>query len=662
MAIHLEQDITQIFAEMIKREWLETNGIGGWAGSTIGNCHTRRYHGLLVAATNPPVGRVVLLSKMEETLVLGDTRIELGTNIYPGAVHPQGYRYLTDFSKDLLPNFTYRTKGSVLQKSVAAIHGENTTVLLYQVMEAEAPFLMELRPFVAGRDYHSLTRANNDISRKADFTDDVFSYQPYSWMPTLYMHLPGTTFEAKPDWYYNFEYPIENERGLDCREDLFTPGVFTIMLKTGDRLGIVISTDNPTGRDAERLLTEETARRKKLLAGLPVVDELTQPLCLAADQFIVRRGENSKTVIAGYHWFTDWGRDTMIALPGLALITRRHEDAGMILQTFAESIDQGMLPNRFPDDEVQPEYNTVDAGLWFFVAAYKYYLYTKDQTFLKETMLPAMDDILTWHQRGTRYGIHMDSDGLLLTGGQDVQLTWMDAKIGDWIVTPRSGKAVEINALWYNALAIYGQLLRLVRRRKKALIYQQLAEKVLKRFVQEFWNPESNCLFDVIDGEKKDGAIRPNQLLALSLPFPLLGRNRARQVLQIIEEHLLTPVGLRSLSPQDPDYHPEYRGNAFLRDSAYHQGTVWPWLLGPYLTALVRLRGKAGRKQGLKMIAAIRNHLSDAGIGQISEIFDGDAPHSPRGCIAQAWSVAEIGRAYVEDLLNIGPEEKKLER
>jgi predicted glycogen debranching enzyme len=283
MTIHLQRNITQKFAELIKREWLETNGIGGWAGSTIGNCHTRRYHGLLISATNPPVGRVVLLSKMEETLVLGDTRIELGTNVYPGVVHPQGYRYLTDFSRDLMPSFTYQANGIVLQKSVAAIHGENTTVLLYQVIAAQEPFLMELRPFVAGRDYHNLSSANNDISQKADFTDDIFSYQPYSWMPTLYMRLPGTTFEDKPDWYYNFEYPIENERGLDYHEDLFTPGVFTIMLKTGDHLGIVISTESPASRDAEQLLTEETARRKNLLAALPVVDELTQPLTLAVD-------------------------------------------------------------------------------------------------------------------------------------------------------------------------------------------------------------------------------------------------------------------------------------------------------------------------------------------------------------------------------------------
>ena len=655
MSVHLDRTVTQNFAEAIGREWLETNGIGGWASSTISNVHTRRYHGLLVAATRPPVGRVVLLSKLDETLVREDARIELGANVYPGSVHPQGYRYLTAFSRDFFPSFTYEVDGIVLQKTVAAIHGENTTVILYQVIEAPENFKLELRPFVAGRDYHSLAQANSSIRRESLFSDDIWSYQPYAQLPELYMLLPGTAFAANPDWYYSFEYLAEKQRGQDFREDLFTPGVFTISLKTGDQLGIIVSTDNPIGRDAENLVAEEKARRKNLFLTLPVADELTQALTLAADQFVVRRGDDLKTIIAGYHWFTDWGRDTMIAVPGLTLVTGRYADAKKILQAFAENIDQGMLPNRFPDAGEKPEYNTVDATLWFFVAAYKYHLYTRDQAFLKEILLPVMAEMLDWHQRGTRYGIHMESDGLLVAGEPGVQLTWMDAKIADWVVTPRSGKAVEINALWYNAVAIYARLLHMVGRQEEAKTYQTLAKKIIKRFVQLFWNPEGGYLFDGVDGEQRDDAIRPNQILALSLPFALLGRTRARQVLKTVEDHLLTPVGLRSLSPQDPAFHPTYQGNSYQRDSAYHQGTVWAWLLGPYLTALVRVRGKTGQKQGLKLVQAIENHLSESGIGQISEIFDGDAPHAPRGCIAQAWSVAEIVRAYVEDLLDAGP-------
>ena len=655
MSVHLDRTVTQNFAEAIGREWLETNGIGGWASSTISNVHTRRYHGLLVAATRPPVGRVVLLSKLDETLVREDTRIELGANVFPGSVHPQGYRYLAAFSRDFFPSFTYEVDGIVLQKTVAAIHGENTTVILYQVIEAPENFKLELRPFVAGRDYHRLAQANSSIRRESLFSDDIWSYQPYAHLPTLYMLLPGTAFAANPDWYYSFEYLAEKQRGQDFQEDLFTPGVFTISLKTGDQLGIIVSTDNPIGRDAENLVAEEKARRKDLFPALPVANELTRALTLAADQFVVRRGDDLKTIIAGYHWFTDWGRDTMIALPGLTLVNRRYADAKKILQAFAENIDQGMFPNRFPDDGEKPEYNTVDATLWFFVAAYKYHLYTRDQAFLKEILLPVMAEMLDWHQRGTRYGIHMESDGLLVAGEPGVQLTWMDAKIADWVVTPRSGKAVEINALWYNAVAIYARLLHTVGRQEEAKTYQTLAKKIIKRFVQVFWNSEGGYLFDGVDGEQRDDAIRPNQILALSLPFALLGRTRARQVLKTVEDHLLTPVGLRSLSPQDPAFHPTYQGNSYQRDSAYHQGTVWAWLLGPYLTALVRVRGKTGQKQGLKLVQAIENHLSESGIGQISEIFDGDAPHAPRGCIAQAWSVAEIVRAYVEDLLDAGP-------
>ena len=650
MSVLLDRTVTQDFAEAIRREWLETNGIGGWASSTITNAHTRRYHGLLVAATRPPVDRVVLLSKLDETLVREDARIELSTNVYPGSVHPQGYRYLRAFSQNFFPGFTYEVDGIVLKKTVAAIHGENTTVIIYRVIDAPVIFNLELRPFVAGRDYHGLTQANDSIRRESNFSNDIWSYQPYEQLPTFYMLVPGTAFEANPDWYYSFEYLAEKQRGQDFQEDLFTPGVFTTTLNTGDQLGIIVSTDDPTGRDAQNLATEEKARRKNLFSALPVADELTQGLTLAADQFVVRRGADLKTIIAGYHWFTDWGRDTMIALPGLTLVTGRYTDAKKILQAFAENIDQGMLPNRFPDANENPEYNTVDASLWFFVSAYKYYHYTQDQSFLKKILLPAMAEMLDWHQRGTRYGIHMESDGLLAAGEPGVQLTWMDAKIGDWVVTPRNGKAVEINALWYNAVAIYAKLLRTVGRKEEAETYQTLSKKIIKRFVQVFWNPEGSYLFDVVNGDKIDSVIRPNQILALSLPFALLGRTRARQVLKTVEDHLLTPVGLRSLSSQDPAFNPTYQGNAYQRDSAYHQGTVWTWLLGPYLTALVKVRGKTGRRQGLKLVQAVQNHLSESGIGQISEIFDGHAPHAPRGCIAQAWSVAEIMRAYIEDL------------
>ncbi len=655
MAIVFDHNVTQNLGEAIGREWLETNGLGGWASSTIANVHTRRYHGLLVAATQPPVGRVVLLSKLDETLMRGDVRRDLGSNVYPGAVHPQGYRHLTAFTKDLFPTFTYAVDDIVLEKCVAAIFGENTTVILYRVLEAAEPFQLALRPFIAGRDYHSLVQANDAIRHQSVYDGHIWSYQPYAHLPALFMNVPGATYSDHTDWYYRFEYLKEKQRGQDFQEDLFTPGVFTAALESGRQLGIIVSTDNPIDRDAQDLLSKEADRRKNLFTTLPVADAFTQAMSLAADQFVVRRSDDLKTIIAGYHWFTDWGRDTMIALPGLTLVTGRHADARKILQAFTEHIDQGMLPNRFPDAGAKPEYNTVDASLWFFVAAYKYYRYTQDQSFLKAVLLPAMAEILDWHQRGTRYGIHMARDGLLSAGEPGVQLTWMDVKIGDWVVTPRSGKAVEINALWYNALAIYASLLNTIGRQEEAQRFQKLSKQVVKQFVQLFWNAEDGYLFDVVDRDQRDSAIRPNQILAISLPFTLLGRNRARQVLQVVEDHLLAPVGLRSLSPQDPAFVPTYQGNAYQRDAAYHQGTVWAWLLGPYLTALVKVRGKTGRKQGLKLMSAVQDHLSTSGIGQIAEIFDGDPPHAPRGCMAQAWSVAEIARAYVEDLLGAGP-------
>ena len=655
MAVHLDQTVTEDFDEAIRREWLETNGIGGWASSTITGAHTRRYHGLLVAALRPPVGRMVMLSKLDETIDLEGQRLEMTTNVYSGAIHPQGYRYLQHFSKNFFPAFTYEASGVRLQKTIAAVNGENTTLILYEVIGASQAFTLELQPFMAGRDYHSLTHANDQMNEKFEFENEMFVARLYEELPELYLLVPGATFEPRPGWYFNFEYMVEKARGQDFQEDLFTPGVFKCRLKAGDKLGVIVSTQNPKERNAFTLFAQEKERRKKLISILPVVDETTKILGLAADQFIVRRDNDFKTIIAGYHWFTDWGRDTMIALPGLTLATGRFEDAKKIIQAFARSISQGMLPNRFPDEGAEPEYNTVDATLWFFVAIFKYLKYTGDIWLIKNELLPVLEQIIDWHDRGTRYSIHVDDDGLLYAGEQGVQLTWMDAKIGDWVVTPRTGKAVEINALWCNALAILSSLYNSVGQKASAKRFAQRTVQTSDRFAEVFWYEEGGYLYDYVDGEKRDTSIRPNQIFALSLPYPLLEGQQAKMVLETVMDKLYTPFGLRSLAPDDPDYRPVYSGNGSERDSAYHQGTVWAWLLGPYLTALVRVRGQTGRKQGLKLVQAVQDHLSESGIGQISEIFDGGDPHAPRGCIAQAWSVAEIVRAYVEDLLEVDP-------
>jgi predicted glycogen debranching enzyme len=653
--IQFDQQITQNFNEAIRREWLETNGLGGWASSTVAGAHTRRYHGLLVAALHPPVGRMVMLSKLDETISVEDQRLELTTNVYSGAVHPQGYRYLQHFSKNFFPEFTYEADGVRLQKTVAAVNGENTTLILYEVSEASPTFTLELQPFIAGRDYHSLIHANDQVTKNFEFENDVFAGRLYEGLPNLFLLVPGATFEAQPDWYYNLEYLVEKARGQDFQEDLFTPGVFKCRMKAGDKLGVIATTQNPAGRDAFVLLAREKERREKLISKLPVIDETTKTLGLAADQFIVRRDDDLKTIIAGYHWFTDWGRDTMIALPGLTLVTGRFEDAKKILRAFAQSISQGMLPNRFQDAGEEPEYNTVDATLWFFVAIFKYLKYTGDIWFVKNELLPVLDEIVDWHERGTRYSIHVDEDGLLYAGEPGVQLTWMDAKIGDWVVTPRTGKAVEINALWCNALAIMASLYRVVGQKASAKRFAQRTEETRDRFHKEFWYEEGGYLYDCVNGEKRDTRIRPNQIFALSLPYPLLEGQQAKMVLETIRDKLYTPFGLRSLAPDDPHYRPVYSGNGFERDSAYHQGTVWAWLLGPWLTAVARVNGREGKATAKNYFQEIMPHFEDAGIGTVSEIFDADWPHAPRGCIAQAWSVAEIARAYVEDLLEIKP-------
>ncbi len=650
-SIQFGPQVTADLSQAVSREWLETNGLGGWASSTLAGAHTRRYHGLLVVATRPPVGRMVMLSKLDESLVFEGGSVELSCNLYPGAVHPQGYHHLKGFSLDPFPTFTYEAEGWVLSKTLAMVHGEHTLVLRYELLRAPGPVQLELRPFFAGRDYHSLTRANPHIQPQAHFEGEVLRFQPYEGQPEIHLLVPGGHFAAVPDWYYNHLYPREAERGLDYSEDLFTCGILRCPLEVGKPLTLIASTADPRGRDGRALIEAEARRRAGLSSA---ADPLIRQLSVAADQFLVRRGDARHTLVAGYHWFTDWGRDTMISLPGICLVTGRHTEARSILQAFAEHLSQGMIPNRFPDAGEEPEYNTVDATLWFFVAVYKYLQYTDDRDFVGQQLWPALQEVIDWHCRGTRYQICVDQDGLLSAGEPGVQLTWMDAKVGDWVVTPRQGKAVEINALWYNALRIMEELAGLFDP-GRAPIYGALAGQVVTRFGEMFWNEEQGYLYDVVDSDSCDPSLRPNQLFALSLPFPLREGERARLVLAAVERHLLTPCGLRSLAPGEPGYRPRCEGPPWERDGAYHQGTVWAWLLGPFITALVRLHGEEGRVQARTLIEDFQTHLGEAGVGTLSEIFDAEPPFVPRGCIAQAWSVAELLRAYHEDVLQLAP-------
>lgn len=628
-------------------EWMETNGLGGWAGSSITGMQTRRYHGLLVAATQPPTERKVLVSKLDETIRCGQESFALSTNDYGDTVSPEGYQHLVSFTRNLFPEWIYAVNDFRLKKTITMIQGENSTLIIYEVLDAPESFTLELLPLLAFRDYHALGSKRDSFIQTSCFTDDTFSIKPYAELPSVYLKIPGSRFQASPDWYYHFHYNQEAYRGQDAREDLFCPGTFSICLQKGDKLGILLSTEDPADRNLFACLEKEKQRKQSLISS-PFTGTMLQYLQLAADQFIVQRAESLKTIIAGYHWFTDWGRDTMIALPGLCLATGRNADAKNILTTFANHISEGMLPNRFCDAGDQPEYNTADATLWFFVAIHHYHTITGDDAFIS-TMLPVLEDIIQWHIRGTRYHIKVSEDGLLYAGEPGVQLTWMDARVGDWVVTPRTGKPVEIQALWYNALCIYQDLSKGLSQTDTTLQTVRLIQLINENFLKKFWNPELNCLYDCLNEEDIPvNEIRPNQVFAISLPYPLLEAQEACQVIDIVKKHLLTPAGLRSLSDQDPNYQPVYGGDQVKRDGAYHQGTVWAWLIGPYIDALIRYKTDSGIAESVRIITNFAAHLEEACLGSVSEIFDGDAPHYPKGCVSQAWSVAELLRVITQ--------------
>jgi len=640
----------------LQREWLETNGLGGFASSTIIGLNTRRYHGLLVAATKPPVGRLVLLSKLEETLLIDGRRFDLSANRYPGVIHPQGFHYLKEFRLDPFPVFTYDVEGIEFEKSVFMIHGENSSVIQYELRKNNRPDVpknlrLEIRPLIAFRDYHSTTHKNGAISPAVQERSALATVTPYQGLPDLHLAHNAIDLGKTGDWYCNFEYDAERERGLDCSEELFNPFTFYFDLRLHRQASIIASTEQRDVTQAVEYRRAEITRRRKALVASPIEDGFAQSLAAASDQYLVSRGDE-KTVIAGYHWFGDWGRDTMIALPGLTLPTGKYDVARSVLRTFAKHVDRGMLPNRFPDAGETPEYNTVDAALWFFEAARAYLAYTHDLEFVRDELYPVFADIISWHTRGTRYGIKVDSSGLLASGELGVQLTWMDAKVGDWVITPRRGKPVEIQALWYNALCIMEDLASRFGSEAAQKRYRHMAAVAQWSFNRLFWNEKLGCLYDVVNGGPPDPSIRPNQIFAVSLPHGMLRQDRARRVVEKVEEHLLTPFGLRTLAPSDPLYRGHYTGGPKERDGAYHQGTVWPWLLGPFITAYIKVNGESeeARHQAQAWLSPLESHLTDAGLGHISEIFEGDAPHRPCGCIAQAWSVAEILRVYFEDV------------
>jgi predicted glycogen debranching enzyme len=638
------------------REWLCTNGIGGFASGTIAGLLTRRYHGLLVAALNPPLGRTVLVTKIDETVEYDALRLPLFANRWrDGSVDPHGYVDIETFRLEgTTPVWTFAIADALLEKRVWMEQGANTTYVQYRLLRGQHPLRLELKALANYRDYHGTTQANGWAMRVERLSNGLKVTAFDGARPYLLLSETAGAKEAH-DWHSGFSLAGEAARGLDSIDDNLHVGTFHAQLTTARPVTLVLSAEAGPSLDVAAAWQRRRKHEESLLArwnsaqsSAKEAPDWIRHCVLGADQFIAARptetDRDGATVIAGYHWFGDWGRDTMISLPGLALSTGRPEIARRILTTFSRFVDRGMLPNRFPDQGEAPEYNTVDATLWYIDAIRAYVTATDDDSTLRE-LFPVLEDILQWHRQGTRYGIKEDpSDGLLRAGESGVQLTWMDAKVGDWVVTPRVGKPVEINALWYKAARSKAWFAK--RLGKPTTAWDAQGERI-KRGFERFWHPRLQYCYDVLDGPTAfDDSLRPNQIFAVALGESPLSPERQKRVVDVCARHLLTSYGLRSLAPGDPKYIARYAGDVTARDGAYHQGTVWAWLLGPFVRAHYKVyRDRAAARL---MLAPLADHLGDFGVGSIAEVFDADPPFLPGGCIAQAWSVSETLRAWVE--------------
>lgn len=632
------------------REWLVTNGIGGYGMGTVGGPRTRVYHGLLLAALDPPLGRTLLGSHVDETVEYDGRSFELATHRWgDGTVDPRGVLHLDRFHLDgTVPVWTYAFGDALLERRVWMEPGANTTYVQYGVLRARKSVTLRAKAFVTHRDHDAPTQAG-DWNMDVTTVEDGLRVDVYDGATPIFLRSASATATPAHTWYRNYALPVETDRGLPDREDLLHVTTFEATLAPEETLTLVFSTEADVSLDGPAALSRRQDRDEQLVtqAGLDDAPEDIQHLARAADQFVVDRATkddpDGKSIIAGYPWFGDWGRDTIIALPGLTLATGRPDVAEKVLRTYTSYVDRGMIPNRFPDRGDTPEYNTVDATLWYVEAIRAYVNATGDTALLRD-LFPVLEDIVRWHEGGTRYGIQVDSDdGLLRAGEPGVQLTWMDAKMGDWVVTPRIGKPVEVNALWYNALRgleSFAQTLG-----ESADAFAERAEQVGTHF-DRFWDADRGHLRDVIDGPDGDDVrLRPNQIFAVSLPHSPLPPVRREAVVETCAAHLYTPHGLRSLAPYEEDYVGTYTGDRETRDAAYHQGTVWSWLLGPFVQAHLSVHNDPA--QARSFLTPLRRHLAGHGVGSISEIFDGDAPFTPRGTPAQAWGVAQLLEAWV---------------
>jgi predicted glycogen debranching enzyme len=641
-------------------EWLVTNGLGGYASGTLGGVLTRRYHALLIAALPAPLGRVVLVSRLDERVRLPGGRI--------GWLSRQGTGpsdVITRFSLvGGLPVWTYDLDGTTIEKRLFMPRLQNTVIVVYTVTRADKPFRLGIRPHLHARPHEAEVDYGLPASPVLVARGGYLEATVDPSVPPLMFGLRDhqSSFTLHPEETKDVPYTLEQQRGYASVSDTWSPGYFKLDLAEGERATFIASTHPAAELDAlatDEAMNAEMTRRTRLLsaAGDASSQRLCAELVLGADQFVIEpatrtaestraraAGEEARSVIAGYHWFTDWGRDTMISLEGLTLCTGRHVEARGILTTFAHHLRDGLIPNLFPEGDQEGLYNTADATLWFFHAIDRYVTITHDREPLRD-LLPSLEEIVRLHLAGTRFGIRVADDGLLTQGAANLALTWMDAKVGDWVVTPRRGKPVEINALWYNAVRLLAQWCRSFDR--DAAHLDAVAERTRAEFNRRFWFEPGQYLYDIVDGEAgDDSSLRPNQIFSLSLRYPVLDESRWRQVVDAVAERLLTPYGLRTLDSAHRDFKAQYFGDLRARDAAYHQGTVWAWLIGPFIDAW--LRAYPGRREDARaLLAAFDDHLSDACIGTISEVFDASEPYAPRGCVAQAWSVAEVLRSLV---------------
>jgi len=625
------------------REWLETDGLGGFASGTVGGVRTRRYHGLLVVATTPPTGRMMLVNGFDAWVETPEGRVNLSTQRYlPDVLHPDGFWRLDQFHADPWPTWRWRlTDGADVTQEIFIPRGSPRAIVRWHITGKQTPARLFVRPLLSGRDYHQLHHENPSFNFNAETSDTgVVTWHPYLGVPGIRSRSNGT-YSHDPVWYRSFLYLEERSRGLDDTEDLASPGLFEFDLGAGEAIWIVEASTVPETTETPtelgmRLRHGESERRRAFPSRLH----------RNADHYVVKRGDGC-TIVAGYPWFTDWGRDTFIALRGICLATGRLTTARRILLEWADTVSEGMLPNRFPDEGHAPEFNAVDASLWFIIAVHDLLRAGDGSRSITDAhrrrLLVAVDQILRGYVRGTRYGIHLDTDGLLAAGVPGQQLTWMDAKVGDEVVTPRVGKPVEVQALWLNALAFAA---------RDSAEWRRLFERGLALFQAKFWNPERSCLYDVVDVNHRpgqtDGSLRPNQIFAIGgLPVQLITGERAHQIVDTVERSLITPFGLRSLAPGDRGYTPRYEGTPASRDHAYHQGTVWPWLMGAFVEAWVRVRDntRAARMEARdRFVRPLVGELDRLSLGHLPEIADAEAPFTPRGCPFQAWSMGELLR------------------